>query len=106
MHYDYLVLGSGIAGLYAALLAKKYGSTCVLTKGPVKESNSKYAQGGIAAALGSKDDPDIHLADTIRAGMNLCDPHAVEILVNEAPNRIQQLANLGVPFDMQNGTFA
>ena len=104
MHYDYLILGSGIAGLYAALLAAQHGRTCVLTKGPIEESNTKYAQGGIAAAVGSADDLQAHLNDTLRAGAGLCDRPAVEILVHEAADRIRRLTELGVPFDTQDGT--
>ncbi len=103
MTYDYLVLGSGIAGLYAALLASRHGRTCVLTKGPIDESNTKYAQGGIAAAVGPGDTPGAHLNDTIHAGTGLCDRDAVEILVREAPDRIRRLAQLGVPFDNRAG---
>jgi L-aspartate oxidase len=102
--YDYLILGSGIAGLYAALLAAQHGRTCVLTKGPIEESNTKYAQGGIAAAIGSSDDLQAHLDDTLRVGAGLSDRPAVEILVNEAADRVRRLTELGVPFDTQDGT--
>ena len=106
MHYDYdyLILGSGIAGLYAALLAAQHGRTCVLTKGPIEESNTKYAQGGIAAAIGSDDDLQSHLDDTLRVGAGLSDRPAVEILVREAADRVRRLTELGVPFDTQDGT--
>ena len=106
MDYDYLILGSGIAGLYAALLAARRGRTAVLTKGPLEESNTKYAQGGIAAAVGAGDTPQAHLEDTLRAGAGLCDREAVQILVQEAPARIRRLAELGVAFDTQGGEVA
>ena len=106
MQYDYLVLGSGIAGLYAALRAAEHGSVCVLSKGSITESNSARAQGGIAAAIGPGDSPAQHREDTLRAGAGLCDPAAVEVLVEEAPSHIRTLIELGVPFDTTHGTVA
>ncbi len=104
--YDFLVLGSGIAGLYAALLAAPHGSTCIITKGAIRESNTRYAQGGIAAAVGADDSPERHLADTLRAGAGLCDEAAVRVLVTEAAARIRRLIELGVPFDTTDGAIA
>src|SRR3989304_3469511 len=69
--YDYIIVGAGIAGLYAALLAQRHGSVVVITKGSVDECNTKYAQGGIAAAIGSDDSPELHLKDTLVAGAGL-----------------------------------
>ena len=106
MPYDYLVLGSGIAGLYAALLASRHGRTAVITKGPIEESNTKYAQGGIAAAVDPGDSAGAHLADTLLAGAGLCDREAVAVLVQEAPDRIRRLTELGVPFDSEHGKVA
>ena len=106
MTYDYLILGSGIAGLYAALLASHHGRTAVVTKGPIDESNTKYAQGGIAAAVGPGDSAAAHLQDTLEAGAGLCDRDAVEVLVREAPDRIRRLTELGVPFDSEEGHVA
>lgn len=106
MSYDYLILGSGIAGLYAALLAAQHGRVAVVTKGPIEESNTKYAQGGIAAAVGPGDTPAQHLTDTLAAGAGLCDRAAVEVLVREAPDRIRRLSELGVPFDSEHGAVA
>ncbi len=105
-NYDYLVLGSGIAGLYAALLASRRGSVLLLTKGAVEESNTKYAQGGIAAAVGAADSATTHREDTLRAGAGLCEPEAVRIMVDEAPERIRLLSDLGVPWDTQDGSVA
>jgi len=104
--YDYIIVGSGIAGLYTALLAKEQGSVLVITKGSIDDCNTKYAQGGIAAAIGRNDSPELHFKDTVTAGGGLCDEEAVRILVNEAPDRITDLVNFGVPFDTLNGAIA
>jgi len=104
--YDYIIVGSGIAGLYTALLAKEQGSVLVLTKGSIDDCNTKHAQGGIAAAIGKNDSPELHFQDTIAAGDGLCDEKAVRILVNEAPDRITDLVNFGVPFDTLDGKIA
>jgi len=101
--YDYVIVGSGIAGLYTALLAKKQGSVLIITKGSIDDCNTKYAQGGIAAAIGKNDSPKIHFKDTVAAGDGLCNTEAVRILVNEAPVRIADLVDFGVPFDTVNG---
>ncbi len=101
--YDYIIAGSGIAGLYTALLAKEHGSVLVITKGSIDDCNTKHAQGGIAAPIGRNDSPDLHYKDTIAAGNGLCNEEAVRILVNEAPDRISELVNLGVPFDTLDG---
>jgi len=105
-HYDYIIVGSGIAGLYTALLAKEQGSVLILTKGSIDDCNTKHAQGGIAAAIGKNDSPELHFRDTIAAGDGVCDEEAVRILVNEAPARIYDLVNLGVPFDTLDGEIA
>lgn len=105
-YYDYIIVGSGIAGLYTALLAKDAGSVLILTKGSIEDCNTKHAQGGIAAPIGENDSPDLHFQDTINAGDGLCDPEAVHILVNEAPDRIADLIRFGVPFDTVNGEIA
>jgi len=104
--YDYIIVGSGIAGLYTALLAKGQGSVLIITKGSIDDCNTKYAQGGIAAAIGKNDSAELHFQDTIAAGDGLCDEEAVRILVNEAPDRITDLVNFGVPFDTLNGEVA
>jgi len=105
-YYDYIIVGSGIAGLYTALLAKEQGSVAILTKGSIDDCNTKHAQGGVAAAIGKSDSPELHFKDTIAAGDGLCDEEAVRILVNEAPARIADLVNIGVPFDTLNGEIA
>lgn len=104
--FDYIIVGSGIAGLYAALLAREYGSVCILTKGGIDECNTKYAQGGIAAAVGVDDDPALHLRDTIEAGAGLVDEEAARILVEAAADRIHDLVDFGVPFDSADGEVA
>jgi len=103
---DYIIIGSGIAGLYTALLAKEAGSVLVLTKGSIEDCNTRYAQGGIAAPIGGNDSPELHLQDTIDAGDGLCDLEAVRILVTEAPDRIADLIKFGVPFDTLDGEIA
>jgi L-aspartate oxidase len=98
--YDVLVLGSGIAGLTTALHAAARGmSVLVLTKGELSHSATRYAQGGVAAALEDPDSPELHLADTLKAGAGLCDVDAVRVLVTEGPARVRELAELGAQFD-------
>ena len=106
MVYDYIVVGSGIAGLYTALLAKEVGSVLILTKGGVEDCNTRHAQGGIAAPIGKNDSPELHFQDTMNAGDGLCDSDAVRILVDEAPDRIADLIKFGVPFDTLDGEIA
>src|SRR4030043_2304747 len=106
MIYDYIVVGSGIAGLYTALLAKEVGSVLILTKGGVEDCNTRHAQGGIAAPIGKNESPELHFQDTMNAGDGLCDSDAVRILVDEAPDRIADLIKFGVPFDTLDGQIA
>ncbi len=98
---DLLVLGSGIGGLTAAIQAAQLGlSVGVLTKNELIQSATRWAQGGVAAALpGDPDDVDRHLADTLRAGAGLCDVDAVSLLVEEGPSAVNQLIGLGAAFD-------
>jgi L-aspartate oxidase len=105
-NYDYIVVGSGIGGLYTALLARELGSVLVITKGSIDDCNTKYAQGGIAAAIGKDDSPELHLQDTLDAGDGLSDEEAVNILVSEAPVRIADLVGYRVPFDTLDGEIA
>jgi L-aspartate oxidase len=104
--YDYIIVGSGIAGLYAAILAQEHGSVLVLTKGSIDDCNSRWAQGGIAASIGSNDSADAHLKDTVNAGAGLVDEEAAAVLTTEAANRIRDLVALGVPFDTLHGEIA
>ncbi|MBV8463932.1 MAG: FAD-binding protein [Acidimicrobiales bacterium] len=109
-HLDVLVLGSGVAGLSAAVrlaTAGTYGPGLrvgVLTKAELSQSATRWAQGGVAAVLGGDEDStDLHLADTLAAGAGLCDPAAVRVLVDEGPARVQELIALGAVFDRQPG---
>jgi L-aspartate oxidase len=102
-YYDYIVVGSGIAGLYTALLAIERGSVLVLTKGSIDDCNTKYAQGGIAVAMGEEDSPGLHFEDTVAAGAGLSDPAAVSILTEEAADCTADLIRFGVPFDTLEG---
>ncbi len=101
--YDYIVIGSGIAGLYSALLAVEHGSVLILTKGGIADCNTQYAQGGIAAAVGPEDSPSYHLADTLVAGAGLCNEDAARILAEQGPHAISELVRLGVIFDTADG---
>src|SRR5690606_39118295 len=100
----FLVIGSGIAGLYTALKLADIAPVTLITKETLEESNTSYAQGGIAAALSPDDSPDLHYTDTIQAGAGLCLPPAVTALVNEGPERVRELIAWGVPFDTEAGT--
>lgn len=94
-----LVIGSGLAGINAALLASEFADVTLISKSSLDETNTQRAQGGIAAAITLLDDPQIHAADTIRAGAGLCDPLAVGTLTSEARQAIDRLVDLGVKFD-------
>ena len=97
---DVIVVGSGIAGLTAALRARAIGRTVLLvTKAQVNEGSTRWAQGGIAAALSEEDSPEEHLHDTLVAGVGLCDADAVRILVTEGPPAVRELIEVGAHFD-------
>ena len=96
---DFLVIGSGIAGLRAALSLAETGDVVMLTKADPRESNTGYAQGGIAAAIGPDDSPELHFSDTIAAGDGLCVPEAVNVLVSDGPRYVNELIAWGVAFD-------
>ena len=97
---DVLVVGSGAAGLTAALTAAEHGAdVMMLTKGHAPDSSSWHAQGGIAGAIGDDDTAELHAIDTERAGRELCRQSAVRVLVEEGPERVRELIAMGVPFD-------
>ncbi|QWR78903.1 L-aspartate oxidase [Candidatus Magnetomonas plexicatena] len=96
---DYLIIGSGVAGLRAAIELAPHGSVCVITKDIVSESCTEYAQGGVAVALSDEDTIGIHFEDTIKAGDGLCRDEAVMVLVEEGPERIVELMSWGMEFD-------
>ncbi|SEM84557.1 L-aspartate oxidase [bacterium A37T11] len=98
-HVDFLVVGSGIAGLSFALKAAEYGKVLVVTKSNEDESNTKYAQGGVAVVVDKSDSFDKHIADTLIAGDGLCDEKIVEIVVKEGPKRIDEIIGYGTHFD-------
>ena len=101
---DLLVLGSGIAGLRGAIEAASSGwKVIIATKDKPRESNTEYAQGGIAAALGEGDSPSQHFEDTLEAGDGLCNAEAVKVLVEEGPREVLQLIEWGAAFDREDG---
>jgi L-aspartate oxidase len=97
--YDAVIIGGGIAGLAVALRLPPTMRVALLTKGPGGECNTRYAQGGIAVALGEDDSPELHLQDTLLAGAGLCDENAVCLLVEEARTAVRWLIETGVQFD-------
>jgi len=103
---DVVVVGSGVAGLTAALAAASTGRVLLLCKGSLAEGSTAWAQGGIAAAIGPSDTPRDHLDDTLAAGGGLCDEAAAHVLVSEGPGRIRALMGLGARFDRGAGGLA
>jgi len=101
-----VVVGSGIAGLVAALELSRAHTVTIVTKSRLSESNTRYAQGGIAAVMTSEDSVAEHVQDTLRAGAGLCRTDAVQILCSEGPARVRELIALGVAFDRKNGILA
>ena len=104
---DFLVIGSGIAGLTYALNVAKYGKVIIISKAIADETSTKYAQGGIAAVMSSPDSYNKHIEDTINAGAGLCDREVVEMTVTESTERIKELIKWGADFDKQHdGTYS
>ncbi|SKB63953.1 L-aspartate oxidase [Parapedobacter luteus] len=100
---DFLVIGSGIAGLSFALKAASHGKVLIITKSNEDESNTKYAQGGVAVVVDKSDSFEKHIADTLIAGDGLCDVNVVENVVKEGPRRIQEIIDYGTHFDKTAG---
>ncbi len=101
--FDFLVIGSGVAGLSFALKVAAHGTVAIITKKETVESNTNYAQGGIAAVMAPEDSYDSHIEDTMIAGAGLCDPAVVELVVKEGPERIRELMAFGAEFTRHNG---
>ncbi len=104
IHCDYLIIGSGIAGLWTAIHLPADSKVAVVTKSGLRESNTEYAQGGIAVALCPMDTPELHKQDTLEAGAGLCDEPAVDVLTREGPEAVHELIDRGAQFDRRNGT--
>ena len=100
-HADFVVVGAGVAGFRAAIELASAGTVLVLAKREVSDSNTQYAQGGIAAALSDEDEISLHLQDTLQAGDSLCNVEAAKVLVEDAPERIEELIQWGTEFDRQ-----
>lgn len=98
---DFLVIGSGSAGLRAAIQANQHGSVLLMTKSALKESSTRYAQGGIAVAMNVDDTIDAHVEDTLKAGVGICDPSAVQVMVEEGIERVSELIEWGAKFDKE-----
>ena len=99
IRYDYVVIGSGIAGLSFALKAAEHGSVALITKADKAESNTTYAQGGIACVTSSEDSFELHVQDTLVAGAGLCDEEVTRTIISEGPARVRELIARGVHFD-------
>src|SRR3954464_2015029 len=97
--YDFVVIGSGIAGLSLALKVSGHGSGALFSKRKGSDSNTAWAQGGVACVTSDEDSFALHVRDTIEAGAGLCDEEAVRTIVSEGPDRIQDLMQLGLRFD-------
>src|SRR5205085_6544770 len=98
---DFIVVGAGVAGLRAAIALAEAGKVLVLTKQELTESATQYAQGGIAVALSDEDEISLHLKDTVNAGDGLVNSEAAKVLVEEGPERIQELIEWGTQFDRE-----
>jgi L-aspartate oxidase len=101
-----IVIGAGIAGLFTAIKASKSDSVIMITKKSLLDSNTQFAQGGIAAVTSADDSPAFHRQDTLIAGAGLCDHEAVDVLVHEGPQGVQDLIKLGTQFDIEDGELA
>src|ERR1700682_2759407 len=99
--YCFVVIGSGIAGLSFALKAARHGAVAVITKRKGADTNTAWAQGGIACVTSDEDSFELHVRDTLEAGAGVCDEKAVRAIVTEGPERIRELVDLGLHFDQR-----
>lgn len=106
IQFDYIVVGGGLAGLYTSYKLSHLGRVALVARASLEDSNSFYAQGGVAAVTEEQDTPTDHLKDTLVAGRGLCIENSVKILTEEAPRRIEELISLGMNFDTQDGHLA
>ncbi|MDF2963903.1 MAG: L-aspartate oxidase [Paenibacillus sp.] len=106
VHTEVMVIGAGIAGLFTAIKASENYKVLMVTKKSLLDSNTRYAQGGIAAVISEDDSPAYHRQDTLVAGAGLCSPSAVDVLVHEGPAGVKDLIHMGTQFDLENGEFA
>lgn len=106
LHTEVIVIGAGIAGLFTALKASEHHRVLMVTKKSLLDSNTRYAQGGIAAVISDEDSPAYHRQDTLIAGAGLCSSAAVDVLVHEGPAGVKDLVRLGTEFDMEDGHYA
>src|SRR4051812_13128683 len=97
--YDFVIIGSGIAGLTFAVKASRHGSVAVITKRKKADSNTAWAQGGVACVTSDEDSFELHVRDTLKAGAGLCNEEVVRTIVTEGPARIRELMELGLHFD-------
>ncbi|MDE5543902.1 MAG: FAD-dependent oxidoreductase, partial [Bacteroidales bacterium] len=105
-HVDFLIIGTGIAGLSYALKVASHGSVCIITKSKPDESSTALAQGGIATVMDALDSHEDHIRDTLIAGDGLCDEEVVRFTINESNDRIKELIEQGAVFDRkQSGEF-
>ncbi|SFT28469.1 L-aspartate oxidase [Paenibacillus sp. BC26] len=106
IHKDVIVIGAGIAGLFTAIKASETNDVLMITKKSLMDSNTRYAQGGIAAVISEDDSPAYHRQDTLIAGAGLCSHEAVDVLVHEGTKGVEDLVRMGTQFDQENGEFA
>jgi len=103
---DFLVIGSGIAGLSYALKVAKFGRVTIITKKQIQKTNTALAQGGVAAVFGKIDSFDLHIKDTLSAGDGLCDREVAKMIVKDGPERIKELVKQGANFNKDgNGEY-
>src|SRR6056300_821806 len=98
-NYDFLVIGSGLGGISFALKVAEHGSVALITKSFLEETNTRYAQGGIAAVTYEPDSYEKHVEDTLIAGDHICNEEVVKMVVKEAPEQINELIQWGTKFD-------